>query len=515
MSISSAAELWQRSAGELAALVQVGDVSAAEVLEAHLDRIEEVNPRLNAVIVRRYALAREEAAAIDAARARGESLGPLAGVPMTVKECFELSGTPATMGLCRLADNISSTDSPLVARLKRAGAVFVGKTNVPQLMLMHETDNSLYGRTNHPEDPTRGPGGSSGGEAAIIAACGVPLGLGSDLGGSIRQPAHVCGIAGFKPTGRRLPTVGVLRSLHGMEAIPMQPGPMARNVSDLAIAMEVLTGVSHHERDAMLPAVAWPDWKRIDVALLRVAMWEDDGYFTPAPAIRRAVREAAAVLRDRGAVVEEFTPPDIAEMVELYFALLSSDGGANVRKLLRREQPDRRIARLMKLAGLSTAGRRFYSFFTARSGQQRLSRIVRVAGRRSAAGYWHLVERRNQYARRFFAKLNSGRYDAMLFPPHALPALTHGSTTHLSPAASHSFLSNLLDVPAGVVPVTRVDAGEESDRPASRDQTEMVARAVERGSAGLPVGVQVAALPWREDVVLAVMSALEADLRFR
>ena len=182
-----------------------------------------------------------EARAIDDCRRRGEPLGPLAGVPITVKECFQLTGTPTTLGVRRRGEShetvpLATTDGPLIARLRSAGAIVVGKTNVPQLMLLYETDNPVYGRTNNPWDMGRGSGGSSGGEAAIIAAGGVPLGLATDLGGSIRQPAHVCGIHGLKPSGGRLTCVGSSSAFTGFDAMPIQPGPMARHVEDLALA---------------------------------------------------------------------------------------------------------------------------------------------------------------------------------------------------------------------------------------------------------------------------------------
>jgi fatty acid amide hydrolase len=193
----------------MARQIAAGAITSAELVEAHIRRIEAVNPRLNAVVVTRFEQARAEAAAADEARRRGDPLGPLHGVPITIKECFHVAGTPSTEGVGRFASELVAHDAPLVARLRRAGAIVLAKTNVPQLLLMHETDNPVYGRTQNPWDLERGPGGSSGGEGAIVASGGSPLGLGNDIGGSIRFPAHSCGICGIKPTTLRLTNAGV------------------------------------------------------------------------------------------------------------------------------------------------------------------------------------------------------------------------------------------------------------------------------------------------------------------
>ncbi len=503
------------SAVDIAHEIARGHVSAAEVLEAHVQRIEEVNPPLNAVVVRRYDQARADAEAIDAARRRGEPLGPLAGVPMTVKECFDVAGLPSTMGLRRLASRTAAADGVLVRRLRRAGAIIVGKTNVPQLMLLHETDNPLYGRTNNPWDLDRGPGGSSGGEAAIIAAGGVPLGLGSDLGGSIRQPAHSCGIHGIKPTSGRLSILGSVRNLHGMEALRSQAGPLARRVADLALVLPVLLGEWDGDREWQNPPVPWQDPAQVDLRGLRIAYWNDDGFFRPSPAIRRAVAEAADALREQGAHLLSIEPPQVPRAMQLYFGLISADGGANFRRLLQEDAPDPRISRLLRLAGLPRKWRRPVAWGFRRRNRLRLADMVLATGALSTDEYWQLVDERNRFSRDFLDRLRAQQVDGILCPPHALPALTHGSTEYLATAASYCLIPNLLDVPAGVVSITRVRPGEESDRPESRDPADRAASKVERNSAGLPVGVQVAALPWREDVALALMAALERSFSAR
>ncbi len=204
------------SAGEIARRIARREISAVEVARAFVARIEAVNPRLNAVVVSLFEHALQEAAAADDRQSRGEPLGPLHGVPITVKECFYVAGTPSTIGLTSPQfRQLIDKDGLSVARMRRAGAIVLGKTNLPQLMIWHESDNPVYGRTNNPWDLSRTCGGSTGGEAAIIAARGSPLGIGNDLGGSIRVPCHFCGIHGIRPTSLRMARSGSARTLRG------------------------------------------------------------------------------------------------------------------------------------------------------------------------------------------------------------------------------------------------------------------------------------------------------------
>src|SRR5215469_7847359 len=234
--------LTSRSAAELASMLARGEVSAVEAVEAHIEQIERVNPKLNAVVFKRYDAARAEAKQADARRAQGEPLLPLHGVPITIKECLDLEGTPSTFGLPSRANSLAHQDDVYVARMRQAGAIILGKTNVSQLLLYYESDNPLYGRTNNPWNLERTPGGSSGGQAAIIAAGGSPLGLGTDIGGSLRIPATFCGIASLKPTAGRLPDPGRFSVPIGQRAIVSQVGALARRVADVALGLEIMNG---------------------------------------------------------------------------------------------------------------------------------------------------------------------------------------------------------------------------------------------------------------------------------
>lgn len=508
------AVLTSLSASQIARHIAEGQLSSQEVVEAHIRRIEAVNPRLNAVVVSLFEQACAEAGQADSLRAQGTLLGPLHGVPITLKEQFMVAGTPTTVGILHQKSSPMEHEGPLVKRLRQAGAIILGKTNVSQLLMYHESDNPVYGRTNNPWNLARTPGGSSGGEAAIIAAGGSPLGLGGDFGGSIRVPAHFCGLYSLLPTARRLTHHDTAPHAYvgGQEGIIAQPAPIARSVEDLRLAMSILAAPGLNAVDPSVPPVPWPDPAAVSLSGLRIGMYTDNGVFSVAPAVRRAVEEAAQALRARGAIVESWNPPDVAEAIRLYVGLVGADGFTTYKRNLAGDPRDRRISFNMRVSSLPGIVRAPLVGLLRGSGQKHMaSSLQYIRGALSVNQYWHLVEERNHYRQRFLAALDADHFDAILCPPHALPALTHGSSGTLNPtnAGSYAILYNLLGLPAGVAPITRVRPGEESERGIGKDSVERAARTVEMGSAGLSVGVQVVAHPWREDIVLALMTALE------
>jgi fatty acid amide hydrolase len=488
LSSQEEATLTSLSASELARRIAAGRLSSQQVVQAHIRRIEAVNPRLNAVVVPLFEQARADARRADHLREQGTLLGPLHGVPITLKEQYMVAGTPTTVGLMSHRSQLTEQEGPLVTRLRQAGAIVLGKTNLSQLLLSlsGSCENPVYGRTNNPWNLARTPGGSSGGEAAIIAAGGSPLGLGADAGGSIRMPAHFCGLYSLLPTARRLTNLDTVphAEVAGQETTVAQPCPIARSAKDLSLAMNILAAPGLNALDPSVPPVLWPDSATVSLSDLRIAMYTDNGVFAVAPAVRRAVEEAAQILRARGAIVESWNPPNVAEAIRIWVGLRTADGLAAYRRLVGDDPLDPLLAA------------------TLQSGR----------GGLSVDQYWQLVEEGNQYRRRFLGTLDAQRFDALLCPPYALPAPPHGGSGIVTNAGSYAILYNLLGFPAGVAPVTRVHPGEESERSLAKDSVEQAAHVVEMNSAGLPVGVQVAARPWREDIVLALMEALEEQI---
>jgi len=502
-------------AHELPALIARREISSLQVVQAHIARIEQVNPQLNAVVVRRYEQACAEAEAADRRLASGESAGPLHGVPLTIKESLDLAGTPSTSGLHSRASLLAECDDPYVAALRAAGAIILGKTNVAQLLLYAESDNPVYGRTNNPWNLERTCGGSSGGQAAIIAAGGSPLGLGTDIGGSLRYPATFCAVASFKPTAGRTPDQGRFSVPIGQRAIVSQVGVLARRVEDVALGLRVLCEDPHTPAEAPVPL---GDPQRVDLSQLKVGYYVEDGTFTVAPTVRRAVLEAAELVRGCGAQVSEWSPPAVNEAGDLFFRIVSADGARGIKRLLGRNRRDPRIATLELLGARSRPVLFLLDYLLRVLGQSGLASSLHNFGYRDTDHYWQLVERQLEYRQRFQRALDQadgGPFDVLLCPACALPAFTHGSARELVTAGAYALLYNVLGYPAGVVPLTCVRQGEDLARPPSRDLVVRAARNVELGSVGLPVGVQVVARPWREHVALAVMSALQAGARAR
>jgi Asp-tRNA(Asn)/Glu-tRNA(Gln) amidotransferase A subunit family amidase len=268
-------ELTFLSATSMAGQIRQKKISPVELLEAHLARIEKLNPRLNAFVQIDADNARRQASQAEAAALRNETLGPLHGVPVSIKSSMDVAGMRCEAGTKLRAGHIADRDAPSVARLRQAGAIVLGVTNTPELLMAWETDNLLYGRTNNPWDLSRTPGGSSGGEAAAIAAGCSAGGIGSDGGGSIRVPAHFSGICGLKPAPGRIPATGHFPSPVGPFALIGVVGPMARTVSDLKVLFDVMQGPD--DGDPSVAPVPLRKLSRGDLKNIRIGYFEDDG----------------------------------------------------------------------------------------------------------------------------------------------------------------------------------------------------------------------------------------------
>jgi amidase len=299
-------DLAKASAAWMARAVRERDVSAVELVDACAARIEARNPEVNAVVVPRLDEAREEAKAADEALARGKPVGSLHGVPFTAKEVIPVAGLPCTNGSLLLAGRVATEDAEVIRRLRGGGAILIGKTNLAELSAFWDSVNLVYGATHNPHDPTRTAGGSSGGEAAAVALAMSPLGIGSDLSGSIRAPAGWTGIFGLRPSRDAIPFVrhDPLPSSAGVQAFGTA-GPMTRTVDDVELALDVMAG----PRTPALPVA-------------RVAVFEEDGLQPVSRACREAVRRAAAALGDAGIEVVEEAPPNAAAVPAVFDTII-------------------------------------------------------------------------------------------------------------------------------------------------------------------------------------------------
>ena len=423
--------LTHRSATELAQLIHAGHVSSEEVVTAHFERIELVNPALNAV-VQLAETAVTEAREADRRRARKQILGPLHGVPFTVKDWIDVAELPCTGGEEQFRRRIPTSDATSVARLKKAGGIVLGKTNVM-------INNPVHGRTNNPYDIRYSPAGSSSGEAAIIAAGGSPLGLGSDSGGSIRQPAHNCGIAGLKPTTGRVPLTGHFPFISAMSDPRTVIGPLARFVEDLALVLPLIQGPDW--QDASVVPMPLGQWRGVQLADLRVAFYTHHEHAAPTPDTVASTRKAAQVLSNACERVDENLPERIEE------AYTITRGYWN--------RPESTLADMWQPESATK--------LSSEEVEKNLFEWDRF--------------------RRTLIRFMS-HYDVILTPVADMPAKPH-------------------DEPQGGIPYTL-----------PYSLTGYPCAVVRTGTAadGMPIGVQVVAQPWREDVALAVANHLEKEL---
>ncbi|WP_437337072.1 amidase [Sorangium sp. So ce394] len=501
------------TATALSSLLAAREVSSEEVTRAHLARIGALDPRLGAFTQVLHDEALAAARGLDDERRRGEIRGPLHGLPITVKESLDMAGMASTLGVASRRDHRAAGDAGVTALLRRAGAVILGRTNVSQLLLYSEARNPLFGQTANPWSLDHSPGGSSGGEAAAIAAGMSPLGIGTDIGGSIRVPAHCCGIAGMKPTLDRWTNLGSNTALLGQEAIRSQVGPMARSARDLALVMSELDPATMAALDVRVPPFPFTEPASVEVARLRVGFYCDDGLVPSSTAVARAVVKAASALRARGATVVPFTPPGIPDAVYGYFAALSADGGATAMSLLQGDAADVDVSlrSLRAMASLPPFARRAAARVAGIAGERRLQRLLEVTGPKSVAELWRVTHALREARAAIASAMRAESLDLLLCPPYATPALPHTASRDFVLAGSAAMLWNLAQFPAGVVPVTRVRAGE-ARRERPRDRLEKRAAEVDAKSEGLPVGVQVVGLPFSDHVVLAAMITIEDEL---
>jgi Asp-tRNA(Asn)/Glu-tRNA(Gln) amidotransferase A subunit family amidase len=459
-------ELTFLSAASMAEQIRQKKLSPVELVEAHLARIEKLNPKLNAFVQLDVEGARRQALAAEESVTRGEKLGPLHGVPISIKSSVEITGMKCEAGSKLRAGFVAAKDAPLVARLRKAGAIVLGTTNTPELLMAWETDNLLYGRTNNPWDLSRTAGGSSGGEAAAIAAGCSAGGVGSDGGGSIRVPAHFSGICGLKPTPGRIPATGHFPTSVGPFALIGVVGPMARTVSDLKVLFEVMQGPDDGDPSASPVPVRWPS--RSCLKKLRVGYFEDDER-TPVTAETRAtVRAAAEALRRAGFQVEPFRPEGLEQARQLWWQFFGIAGGMLLRPLTKGRE-----------AELSPILKQYLSWVAAEpshTGQTLLDTWIM----------------RDVLRMQIFAQMRE--YPILLCPVASIPAFRHGErsweidgkTVEYLDAWSYTEWFNLLGTPAVAVPFGR-------------------------SNEGLPIGVQIVARPWEEELVLAAAAELEAQ----
>jgi amidase len=463
-----------QSAGGIAAAIRARRASSTEVLQMYLERIAAHNPALNAVCTLDEAAARARAREADAALARGELWGPLHGVPMTIKDALETAGMRTTGGHPPLASYVPERDAPAVARLRTAGAILMGKTNVPPLSADYRADNPIFGRTNNPWDLARTPGGSTGGGAAAVAAGLSAFDVGSDLAGSVRIPSHFCGLFGLKTTERRVPNTGHIpeppglpRAVRHMNVL----GPVARSVEDLELILRIIAGPDDAEWD--VPPVPWIDAPERALVSARFAFSTDFGGVPVTRDTRNAVSSLAKELASLGCVVEERMPENfsVEQAWETWGEIAIAERAATSP-----QNVEERVAALNATLGPDVP----------------VGRGSAKGARATIGDYMASLTRRD----RLITAVESffDRWDALLCPVTVSPAIPHvpfGTPVDVDEKKVPYFLAgtaytcvfNLTGHPVVVLPVAR-------------------------SKEGLPIGVQVVGRRWSEPALLALARKL-------
>ncbi len=460
-------ELVLASATRQLELLRSGEVSVAELAEAHIAQIARLNPVLNALVDFDAERVRARALALDACRS---SLGALHGLPVTVKSSISTAGYLCEIGSLTLRGDKPSEDAPVVARLREAGALILGTTNCPEFLMAYETDNLLHGRSNHPWDLTRSPGGSSGGESAAIAACMSAAGLGSDSGGSVRLPAHFTGICALKPTPGRVPGRGHLPPCVGPFSTLGAIGPMARTIADISLMFETLAG-----QDVCDPAGAPVGFRRLlldDLRAHRIGYFEDDGLVPVTPETRVAIQDSVRVLREAGFRVEAFRPRTLELLRKLWWKFFVRCGAMFYAPTIRGKESQ-----------LSPIFKEFLE-------------IAAVDGPMDGVELLDAWAELDLLRSRTLMEMQS--YPVLLCPVASIPAFRHGERKWMVEgreveyldAVRHTQWWNVLACPAAVVPVGR-------------------------SAEGLPIGVQVVARPWQDEVALGVAGVLDEAFGYR
>lgn len=509
------------TASEIVDHIAAGEWTASQVLEAYIERAALAQAKTNCLTEVFFDKGRARAKELDEEFTRsGKVRGPLHGVPISIKDQFEIEGLDATIGFTQWAQKPCTSNADLINHLLDAGAVLFVKTNVPQTMLAFECSNPLWGRTLNPFHPSYTCGGSSGGEAALLAMDGSALGIGSDIGGSLRIPAAYCGIYSLKPGSARVAYGGARGAAQGFEGVKSVAGPMGRSVRDVELGARVLFG-----KESRLGDVAPVPFREVEVPQkLKFGYYTSDGYIKASPACKRAVIETVEALRKQGHECVEISVPNTDTACNLFVSLSSSDG---YQTLLSHLGPDKKEGSLLGprlpsflrwLAGwaLETIG-----------GDPIFAETLRSSRKRTVAEYYAVCKKRNEFVQQWYADIWSEErgLDGIIGPVQAVPQLPHGGCDNFASLAIGTILYNILDLPVGCLPVTRVSSTKDVITTEWESEpghgTKFTEKAIYYGtkkvydpelSNGMPVNVQIVGRKWEDEKVVSMMKLVDEAL---
>ncbi|KAM6455743.1 vitamin D3 hydroxylase-associated protein-like isoform 1-T1 [Liasis olivaceus] len=493
---------------ELAEKLREETLSPESVLYAYIKKALEVTREVNCVTDFLHGCEEQ----LQDLKKRKEK-GLLYGIPVSLKDHIGYKGHISTCGLVQYLGKVEAEDSVIVKVLKKQGAIPFVKTNIPQSMINYDCSNLIFGPTVNPLNHKKSPGGSSGGEGALIAGGGSILGFGTDVAGSIRLPSSFCGLCGLKPTGSRLSILGLASPIAGMKSVTATIGPMAKDVDSLALCMKALLCDELFHLDPLVPPLPFREEIYTSSNLLRIGYYEDDGYFQPSPSMKRAVQETKNLLQAAGHTLIPFVPPRLNYVVdELFTRGLFSDGAANLLDKFKGDIVDPNVKSQINCYSIPTVLKRILAFIL-KPVYPRISRDLNaLCGTGSAKNLWKQHAAVAAYREEFIAEWRKLKLDVILCPALG-PAFNEGYPGKLFAATSYTNLYNVLNFPAGIVPVTTVTQVDEEKLKEYHghygDPWDKRLREAVMDAVGLPVAVQCVALAWQEELCLRFMKEVE------
>lgn len=498
--------------------VQNGTIDPVNVLSAYGKQAISAQKELNVVTEFMIKDGEKWAKRVRASIPEDRTKMPLAGMPVSMKDTHDVEGYDSTIGYSKNCFKPAKKDSPLVRLLKDAGAVPYVKTNVPYTMLSFDCYNDIWGYSENPLKKGYAPGGSTGGEASLLAFGGSRIGVGTDVAGSVRLPAHFSGIYSLKCSTGRFPKVGNTTSMPGQEGIPAVYSPMARSLPDLTYFLKSVIDMKPWEYDYTVLPIPWRDVEL--PSKLKVGVIYDDGVVTPTPACARALELTVDALKKQGHDVVEFNPPSPLRALRIASQLLCSDScKIALRKQSLGEHNDAGVARMVFAQRLPRFLKKIYAWFLENvMGDSVWAYMVRDWNEKTITERWDLVAEREGYKSEFFDAWKESGIDILLTVPNATPAFPHRGLYESISSCGYTFMFNLLDYAAGVLPVTKVDKELDVLDVKSLGKLNRIAKGAYANydaakMDGLPVGVQVVGQRLEEEKVAKAMQVVEEALR--
>ncbi|EFX81960.1 hypothetical protein DAPPUDRAFT_210998 [Daphnia pulex] len=487
--------------------LQDGHLSCVEVLRAYQAKALEITTEYNCIT--EFILEAEEwAKKLDADAALGGKKGPLHGLPFSVKDNVGIIGYDSTIGISRFLNQPSTEDAAIVIALKMLGAIPFCKTNIPQTNMSFGCSNPIWGLTMNPWDKERTPGGSTGGEACLIAAGGSPIGIGSDIGGSVRLPAAFCGIYSIKPTTSRI----------RYKFIASVPGIMARDSQTVVTVTKLLLNDNHlqiHGDPDLLP-IPWNEKMFSEKRSLRIGYYEDDGFFPTTPGIRRAIQIAKAKLEASGHELVPFLPPHVEYVLNSFISILTADQSRYLLEALSNDDIDPVLNPTLLALSIPTLVKPLFRPFVSHFYSAKLMPVYLGNRIRETHQLWSEITKKNLYKEEFLSHWREQKLDLCIGPCFACPAPRSVDVSKLSPALSYTSLYNFLDFPVGILPIDKENVEDQAKLEVEYKYSDAVCnlvKATTKGATGMPLAIQMIGLPYQEEMVLRGMEVLDAAMR--